>query len=488
MLDFLGRYNSARVPQDASHGTPAPMLRINTAEARQALSTDPYRVPRNPHAHGQRLETLPETRGAILTDCYVVDQGLANGLRAMHGMLPCEPTEDYIEFRSAQLTQSRVTPELALAVRNATMGDQLLRKNVRLMELHTGPVAEMHARLGFPGPALGVVAVRDIPERGTVLGAMTGEMLAVDPAVDVTCRFNFNATIPEVPERVDDDESGAAATASASNTHKQARKDGKQSRAVAEAEAQVTAAYDPDTHVYRDMWLNNGSVDLLLMYQAPLQMREMYVDTSEWIGVLNHVNSARECDGTQPNAICLDALVNGVAVVVVITVRPVQTGDEILLGYGDAYWQWHAEAMRTLASDTGAGGGAAAAGVGSDTGGLGGAAAAGPTPRTGGLGGAAAAGVARRTGGLGGTTAGNEMQRTDRGFTMNRSRSPSPRDVANAQPLPSDGEDDDMHAQNVRPGTVIDLSMDSDGEAGTAAAMKPSQINLMSSSESDGSS
>ena len=40
-----------------------------------------------------------------------------------------------------------------------------------------------------------------------MLGAMTGEMLAVDPAVDVTCRFNFNATIPEVPERVDDDAS-----------------------------------------------------------------------------------------------------------------------------------------------------------------------------------------------------------------------------------------------------------------------------------------
>ena len=85
--------------------------------------------------------------------------------------------------------------------------------------------------------------------------------------------------------------------------------------------------------MYRDMWLNNGSVDLLLMYQAPLQMREMYVDTSEWVGVLNHVNSARECDGTQPNAICLDALVNGVAVVVVITVRPVQTGD-------DFAWVW----------------------------------------------------------------------------------------------------------------------------------------------------
>ena len=163
------------------------------------------------------------------------------------------------------------------------------------------------------------------------------------------------------------------------------------------------------------------------------------------------------------------------------------------------------------------GGGAAAAGVAPRTGGLGGASAVGvETPRTdggrrscgwpnsthrrpgrfgcrwpmlhahGSEGGSAAAGVARRTGGLGGTTAGNEMQRTDRGFTMNRSRSPSPRDVANAQPLPSDGEDDDMHAQNVRPGTVIDLSMDSDGEHVTAAAMKPSQINLMSSSESDG--
>ena len=101
MLDFLGGYNSARVPQEA-HGTPAPILRINTAEARQFLSTDPYRVPLDPHAHGQRLGTLPETRGTILTDC-VVDQGLANALRAMHAKLPCAPTEDYIQFRSAKL-------------------------------------------------------------------------------------------------------------------------------------------------------------------------------------------------------------------------------------------------------------------------------------------------------------------------------------------------------------------------------------------------
>ena len=447
MLDFLGGYNSARVPQDASHGTPAPMLRINTAEARQFLSTDPYRVARNPHSHGQRLETMPETRGTILTDCYVVDQGLANGLRAMHAKLPCAPTEDYIQFRSAQLTRSSVTPELALAVRNATMGDQLLRSHVRLMELHTGPVAEMHAALGFPGPALGVVAVRDIPERGTVLGAMTGEMLAVDPEVDATCRFNFNATIPEVPERV---------VGSASNVRMAACGDGDRSGAAA-----GTTAYDPDAHVYRDMWLNNGSVDLLSMYEAPAPIREMYLDTSEWVGVLNHVNSARECDGTQPNAICLDALVNGVAVVVVITVRPVEDGDEILLGYGDAYWQWHAEAMRMPALRTGGLGGAAAA-------------EAGPAPRTTGLGGAAAAR--------------DEMQRTDRGFTMDRSRSPSPRDVANAQLTPSEGEDDDMHAQNVRPGTVIDLSLDSDGEAGRAAAAKPSPINLVSSTDSDGSS
>ena len=520
MLDFLGGYNSARVPQDASHGTPAPMLRINTAEARQFLSTDPYRVARNPHAHGQRLETLPETRGAILTDCYVVDQGLANGLRAMHAKLPCAPTEDYIEFRSAQLTRSRVTPELALAVRNATMGDQLLRSYVRLMELHTGRVAEMHAKLGFPGPALGVVAVRDIPKRGTVLGAMTGEMLAVDPAVDATCRFNFNATIPEVPERVDDDESGAAVTSGASNVRMGARGDDDRSSAAA-----GTTAYHPDAHVYRDMWLNNGSVDLLLMYQAPAPMREMYLDTSEWVGVLNHVNSARECDGTQPNAICLDALVNGVAVVVVITVRPVEAGDEILLGYGDGYWRWHAEAMRMagagvalqsgglggvtagagLALDTGGlggattgnemqrtsglGGAAAGAGLAPHTGGLGGAAAgAGLAPHTGGLGGATEPGLAPHTGGLGGANKGNEMQRTGRGFTMDRSRSPSPRDVATAQLTPSEGEGDDMHAQNVRPGTVIDLSLDSDSEAGPATAAKPSPINLVSSSDSDGSS
>ena len=494
MLDFLGGYHSARVPQDASHGTPAPMLRINTAEARQFLATDPYLETLDPHAHGLRLETQPETRGTILTDCYVVDQGLAHGLRAMHAKLPCAPTEDYIELRIAQITPRSVSQELELAVRNATMADQLLRKHVSLMELHTGPVAEMHARLGFPGPALGVVAVRDIPERGTVLGAMTGEILAVDPAVDATCRFNFNATIPETSERgatscfdfnASIAEAAERVAAGACNTLTAGRGEGDRSGNEA-----GRTAYDPDVHVYRDMWLNNGSVDLLLMYQAALPLREMYVDTSEWIGVLNHVNSARECDGTQPNAICLDALVNGVAVAVVITVRPVEAGDEILLGYGDAYWQWHTDVMRMLAPRgaprTDGLGGSAAAGGSPGLGGvpgLGGAAAAGGAP---GLGGAAAANVAPGQGGA--AAVGNETQRTDRGFTMDQSRSPSPRDVANAQLTPSEGEDDDMHAQNVRPGTVIDLSRDSDGEAGTAAAAKPSPSTLVSSSDSDGSS
>ena len=109
-------------------------------------------------------------------------------------------------------------------------------------------------------------------------------------------------------------------------------------------------------------------------------------------------------------------------------------------------------------------------------------------PRTGGFGGVAAGKEMPRTGGLGGVAAGNEMPRTGRGSTMDRSRSPSPRDVANPQLTPSEGEDDNLHAQNVRPGTVIDLSLDSDGKAGPAAAAKPSPINLISSSDSDGSS
>ena len=80
---------------------------------------------------------------------------------------------------------------------------------------------------------------------------MTGEMLAVDPEVDATCRFNFNATIPEVPERV---------VGSAFNTRMTARGDGDRSGVVA-----GTTAYDPDAHVLggvAEQWLCRSFVDV----------------------------------------------------------------------------------------------------------------------------------------------------------------------------------------------------------------------------------
>ena len=463
MLDFLGGYLSVTIPQDEVLAEPAPVMRIEP-HGTAPLHTATY-LPTDTARHFDRCPRLPPTRGTAYTDCYVADAELAGMLRALRARLPCAAHEDYIEFRCGQLRPRDATVELATAVRNACLGDSHQRRRVRLHELHKGPVAAMHARLGFPGPALGVFAVDHLPEKGQVLGIFTGELRPVDPRIDAMCRFNFNAAKPEKPNRQDTDPSSSEASGDDS-AGSAASDDDDMDFAALQAEA--PHAVEPGELTFADMWQKNLAVDLVPMYLAPPAVRELYVDTRAWVGELNHVNGARRRHGTRANAVCLDVLVNGVAVVAVVTKRAVDAGEEILLEYGDAYWQWHTDAMRrAVGRAVGVTHLVRGPSLSPDRGGV----VRGEARR-----GSAARAAVVRGGGAAATYA-----------QPGPERSPSPADVVYPQLAPSEDEEE-CEPGNMRPGTVIVVESDNEDDmvhAPADFAASGNVVNLVSSSSDD---
>jgi len=278
MLSFLGGFFEYRFRPRPS-GAVAPTIVRAEAPAEGLPEPQPM-PPRDPSRHGERVDFYGSDvgKGYLRGRTYAAGEATRLELTGVRdaARAASEDGGDVVRISRCAPWSAITGDVVAEQVRDLSLGLEVpdTEDFLEVIRLEVGPVADFHRRVGFSGPALGVVAQRTIPG-GCLLCLAVGEVRLVG-------------------ERDD-------------------------------------ASSEDDEDEVEPMWqLEAGDVTLLPVEET---QRCFFLDRALYCNIAQCINT-----GPMPNAVLVHVFVNDVPMRAIMSTRPIEAGAAVVFDHNTVDW------------------------------------------------------------------------------------------------------------------------------------------------------